>query len=187
MKQSMLPVLLCLPLLALFFQACQPCCTDPLIVKIPNNDATPPTLRWEVAVLSQTPSGPISSMTMYSESVTNISVKTTDKVDVYLVARDVESGVKKMSMKGGFGYTCIPPGGGTTIAVDGYVPEKSMDFSALTTCGLKEWKVSTEALNVSLSCPNNGMLSGAMIGITGNGENFKGGVSSLTLNVNVTE
>ncbi|MCW5922266.1 MAG: hypothetical protein KIS77_07985 [Saprospiraceae bacterium] len=187
MKRYALTVLICLPFCALLFQACQNCCTDPLVVKIPNNDATPPSLRWEVAVLSQTPSGPISSMNMYTEAVTNISVKTTDKVDVYLVARDDESGIKKASMKGGFGYTCIPPGGGTAIAVDGFVPERSMDFSMLTTCGLKEWKIALEALNVSLSCPNNGALSGAMIGITGNGENFKGGTSSLTLNVNVTQ
>ena len=184
MKQLNFLLLLCLALSALCLQSCKPCCTDPLIVEIPKNDDTPPALRWEVAVLSQTPSGPISSMNMYADAVTNISVKTTDKVDIHLVVRDDESGVKTMSAKGGFGYTCIPPGGGTAIAVDGFVPERSMDFSALTTCGLKEWRLRIEALNVSLSCPNNGGLSGAMIGITGNGENFKGGTSSLTLTVN---
>lgn len=137
--------------------------------------------------MSQTPSGPISSITMYADPVTNISVKTTDQVNVFLIARDDESALKKMNMKGGFGYTCIPPGGGTAIAVDGFVPEQYMDFSVLTDCGLKEWKLSITPLNVALGCPNNSSLSNAMIGITGTGENFKGGTSSLTLNVSVTE
>lgn len=136
--------------------------------------------------MSLTPTGPVSSMTMYSDPVTNIAVKTTDKVDIYLIAADNESGVKKISMKGGFGYTCIPAGGGTALAVDGFIPEQSMDFSPLTTCGIKEWKLSIAPLNVALSCPNSGLLSGGSIGITGSGENFKGGVSSLTLNVSVS-
>lgn len=178
--------MVCLALFLVLLQSCKPCCNDPLIVKVPDSDATLPSLRWEVAVMSQTLSGPVSSMTMYSDPVTNITVKTTDKVDVYLIAVDNESGIKKMSMKGGFGYTCIPQGGGTALAVDGIVPEQSMDFSPLTTCGIKEWKLSIAPLNVALSCPNSGLLSGGMIGITGSGENFKGGVSGLTLNVSVT-
>jgi len=175
---------ICLALFAQFFQSCKPCCTDPEIAKIPNADATPPALRWEVSVLTQTESGPISSMTMYTDLVTNISVKKTDEVNVYLVARDEESGVKKMNMKGNFAYTCLPPGGGIGLSVHGFVPEQSVDFNKLTTCGLKEWKLSIEDLELS-HCPSAMNIVGAGINITGNGENFKGGASSLTLNLNV--
>lgn len=186
MKCSNNLFLLGLALCALSFQACKPCCTDPEIVKIPDADATPPVLRWEVSVLSQTPAGPISSMTMYSDAVTNISVKKTDEVNVYLVARDEESGVKKMNMEGGFGFTCMPAGGGNGLSLHGITPKRSVDFNKLMTCGLKEWKLSIEALQLSY-CPNNLVISGGGINITGTGENFKGGTSNLTLNINVTE
>jgi hypothetical protein len=186
MKQSNFLFLLCFALCALSFQACKPCCQDPEIVKIPAADVTPPALRWEVSVLTQTPTGPISSMTMYSDPVTNITVKKTDEVNVHLVARDEESGVKKMNMEGNFAFTCMPAGGGQGLSLHGITPKRAVDFNKLTTCGLKEWKLSIEALQLSY-CPNNLLISGGGIGITGTGENFKGGTSSLTLNINVTE
>lgn len=186
MKRSLLLFAACLTLFLPAFQACRPCCTDPEIVKVPNADATPPTLRWEVSVLTQTPNGPISSMTMYSDPVTNINVKKTDEVNVHLVARDEESGVKKMNMEGGFGFTCMPAGGGQGLSLHGVTPKRSVDFNKLTTCGLKEWKLSIEALQLSY-CPNNLVINSGGINIAGSGENFKGGISNLALNINVTE
>jgi hypothetical protein len=186
MKHLKMLILPSLALLILSFNACKPCCTDPEIVKIPANDATPPVLRWEVSVLTQTDDGPISSMTMYTDPVTNISVKKTDEVNVYLVARDEESGVKKMNMEGNFAFTCMPAGGGQGLSLHGFTPKRSVDFNKLTTCGLKEWKLSIEALQLSY-CPNNLVINGGGINITGTGENFKGGTSSLSLNINVTE
>lgn len=186
MKHLSFLSVICLLLLAPFFQSCKPCCTDPEITKVPANDATPPALRWEVSVLTQTNTGPISSITMYTDPVTNISVKKTDEVNVYLVARDEESGVKKMKIEGGFAYTCLPPGGGNGLSLHGFVPERSVDFNKLTTCGLKEWRLSIENLELS-RCPNNMNIAGAGINITGSSENFKGGTSNLMLNINVTE
>ncbi|MCB0529588.1 MAG: hypothetical protein R2791_17065 [Saprospiraceae bacterium] len=187
MKKALLLLPVLLSLFTCLIISCKPCCDDPMIVRIPEADGTPPALQWEVAVKSQTPDGPISSINLYNEQTTGITVKTTDQVDVYLIATDKESGVKSLMIQGGFGYTCTPQGGGIPLAVDGIVAKKSEAFSQLTTCGLKTWKIGYDALNVAFSCPGGGDLSAAIVTLQGNANNFKGGSSDIILNIEVTQ
>jgi len=165
------------------------CCNDPAIVKIPASDGSAPILHWEVTVLTQTPAGPISSLTQHANPTNNLTVHTTDEVGVYLVATDNESGVKKIGTQGGFSYTCTSPGPGGVLnaaIIDGFLPKQEVIFSDLTTCGLKQWKIKRECLNVSFSC-NSGTISNRSAGMTGTAENFKGEGGSINLTIEIVD
>ncbi len=184
MKHTLLFLALFTPF-SLVFLSCAAPCTDPEVVKIPAADATAPVLHWEVAVLTQTPAGPISSYTPYNAASNSISVHGTDQVDIYLVGRDEESGIKKIGMSGGFTYTCTP-GAGTPFIADGIIPNDETIFNKLTTCGLKEWKIAHKNLNVAFSCGGGAAISNRSVGLTGKADNFLGGHSETQLIITVT-
>jgi hypothetical protein len=162
-------------------------CADPAMVTIPDADATPPVLHWEVVVQSNTPSGPISSMTQYYDAASNITVKSNDDVDVYLVGTDEESGIKKITLKGGFGYLCTPAGSEVSMAVGGLIPEGGVDFSMLTKCALRGWRLSKESLDLNFQCDPNSTAGNRSISLQGNSINHKDGAGESTLTIEVID
>ena len=111
MKNSFLKSFPLLALAASWTMGCTPSCGDPALVAIPAADATAPTGKWMVSVLTVTPSGPISSMTPYEDPSNTLSVKTTDEVTVQWVVTDEESGIKTTSMEGSWVQACSTPSG----------------------------------------------------------------------------
>lgn len=170
----------------LLFPSCNNC-ADPAMVTIPAADATPPALHWEVEVQSNTPSGPISSMTQYYDAANNITVKSSDEVDVYLVGTDDESGIKKITLKGGFGYLCTPAGSDVSMAVGGLIPEGGVDFSMLTKCALRGWRLSKESLDINFQCGPNSAAGNRSISLQGACTNHKDGAGESTLTIDVID
>lgn len=170
--------------LSLSFFACDPpVCGDPALVSIPLSDASAPTATWIVTVLTQTPSGPISALTPYSDASNNVTVKTSDQVTITFQGKDEESGVKYLETKGGFGYTCTATG--NAIAVDGFIPSSIQDLSVFTVCAPIQWSLPKADVNVNLSCTPPRVYSSGGIGFTGIVRNHKDMETTSTLHFNV--
>ncbi len=173
---------------ALLFTACDPAststCGDPALVAIPAEaDPTAPELTWMVTQASETPSGPISSLAPYTGANVSITAKPTDQVKVYLIAKDEESGVRRVRMSGGFGQTCTT--GSSALAASGIIPEMSQDLSFLTVCGMIQWQLPEIPIEVGMACATGYTLSELGFAITGTAENNKGGESTSTLTITV--
>jgi hypothetical protein len=185
MSKIKLPIFLLAFSSLLFFAACDPgtTCGDPALVTIPAADDSAPELTWMITQASVTPDGPISSIGPYSGAEVTINVKPTDDVKVYLVARDEQSGVKQVSMSGGFGQTCTSPSG--AIAASGILPSYSQDLSFLTVCGIIEWRLPEINIETGMACVAGSTLTQLGFGLTGVAENNKGGTATSVLTINV--
>jgi hypothetical protein len=186
MSKSILFALLLGPGALLLFAACDPgnTCGDPALVAIPATDDSEPELTWMITQASVTPDGPISSIGPYTGAEVTITAKPTDEVKVYLIARDEQSGIKQVSMTGGFGQTCTSGSG--AIAASGILPEQSQDLSFLTVCGMIEWRLPEIPIEVGMPCVAGNTLAQLSFGLTGTAENNKGGTVSSRLTITVT-
>ncbi|MBK6949262.1 MAG: hypothetical protein IPH16_15450 [Haliscomenobacter sp.] len=184
MKKSFLKSLCVLSVAACWNMGCTPSCGDPALVAIPAADATAPTGKWMVSVLTITPSGPISSMTPYEDPSNTLTVKTTDEVTVQWVASDEESGIKTTSMEGSWVQACNTSSG--PISATALVPKVEQDLSFLTVCALKSWSLPRTEINVNFPCPPPGTLTDASYTFTGKASNMKGGGAMSVLKINIT-
>jgi len=124
--------------LVLLSCACDPCDDQSGTIEIDPADRTAPDLYWQVTTLTNTPDGPISALRLITDPNTNITMTPNDFVEVTLFAEDNESGVKRMNVQGGFGYTCARPDG--AIALSGIIPGDNPAFFNLAegVCGFAE-------------------------------------------------
>lgn len=106
--------------LVLFSCACDPCDGEPGAIEINPSDRSAPELYWEVVYFTETPDGPISAISIFTEPVLTLSMTANDIVTVTLKAEDNQSGIEWMDIQGGFGYFCNQPG--AAIALDGIIP-----------------------------------------------------------------
>lgn len=177
MKNSLLFLFISLFL----FTSCDSPCGDPALVEVPASDASAPEAIWQVTILSNTPSGPISALTQFTEAENSVSVSASDQVTVTLIGKDEQSGVKSLKTSGGFGYTCNVDGG--SFIADGILPTV-MQSQPLTTCGMKEWKLPTSTIDVNFTC-GTGTLANGSVGITSEVINGLGATTSTTMTIQV--
>lgn len=118
-------------LLILLSTACDPC-DDPGTTEIDRQDNTPPILTWEVTVLSQTPSGPASSIALLSDAQNDVTIAADEELTLRLLAEDPQSGIQWIDLQGGFGYICNSGNG--AIALDGIVPGDPVQFNHAEDC-----------------------------------------------------
>lgn len=143
MKNIDILIFCCLMILA----ACK---SDPALVRIPAVDSTPPTLRWELHNESAMPNAVI---TEFKESSNITTIHRADKVHLYLVAEDLESGIRHAILTGQFDYLCIDPSApdqGTNS--HGSIPGQTIHLDMLTLQALKEWKLDGNWLLSNFEC-----------------------------------
>ncbi len=168
----------------LFLTACP--CDDPALVEIPGSDASGPELVWYVIEETSGSGGVASSLVMYTDAVNNINVSRNSTIKVQLVAKDDQSGVKRVATTGGFGLTCT--GTPTGVSSHGLLGELVHDMSGLTVCGLRELKLSEQYVDVGMPCPSiDYSFSSLQFNMNGEATNNLNVSTTSVLNLNVVE
>ena len=174
-------------LFALIFSQCQPCnsCNDPLLIKVPAADPSPPTYQWEMSQAVHHSNGlETSSISMVPAGTATVNSIAADSVttNIYLRAIDPESGVKCIRISGGFGMTCSEPEGMAALAIDGIITPKE-NCQGLTACCMKELRMTMEDLGDYIRCPGNRILNNGGIGLNAVITNCKGVSDTVNLTI----
>lgn len=123
--------------LVLFSCACDPCDGEPGAIEIDVSDRTAPDLYWQIVTRTNTPSGPISSLSIITDPNYSMVMTQNDVVEITLMGEDNESGMSWLNIQGAFGYTCSSTGG--AIAFDGVIPGNRIFYDfAEGECALAE-------------------------------------------------
>lgn len=166
--------------------SCKPCnsCDDPKLVKVPSSDPSPPGYHWEMSQAVMHSNGTAtSSISIVPGGTAVIHSSAADSITttVYLTAHDPESGVKCISVHGGFGLTCMSKDS-TAIAIDGIIQSHSV-CTDLTSCCHKDMRIAIEDLGKYIQCPGNRNLTNGGVGLTGIVTNCTGTQDTVSLTV----
>ena len=159
-------------------------CNDPLLVKVVPG-VSHITHHWEfIQAVQHSNNTATSSISIVPAGTTSINSVANDSVTttINLVATDSISGIHCLGIKGGFGFTCLDPGGGPGIAVDGIFPYKE-ECNALTKCCLRSMQTSAENIGANIKCSPGKILSNGGVGLTGIIRSCAGGIDTVFLNV----
>ncbi|MCS7036669.1 MAG: hypothetical protein RMJ33_01715 [Saprospiraceae bacterium] len=140
-------------------------------MNIPASDASAPELIWMIT--RATGGGtPTSSIAPYSGESISITVSKTETVKVFLMARDEQSGVKRVKSTGGFGQKCSSSG--TAIFYDGILSEYSQNLTFIRKCGVIEWMLPEYTVDTQRGCPVGLNMTELVYAFRGVAENNKG-------------
>lgn len=158
------------------------CCEDPGLVRIPSSDASAPELIW---MITRATSGatPTSSIAPYSGENISITVRRTETVRVFLMARDEQSGIRRVRSTCGFGQSCLSSNG--VIFYDGLLPEYAQSPTLMRECGVVEWSLPEYNIDTQRGCPPGMNLAELTYALTGTAENNKGGTATSNLLISV--
>ncbi len=162
-----------------------PCnsCNDPALVIVPEADASAPVVQWEISQAVTNPDGTMaSSISIVDDPSVPVNLNYADNVTttVYANATDEESGVKCISLGGGFGFSCTQPGGIGLLGSG--ILDDQRQCSGLTLCGLKSSRLQQENLEQFLTgCNPPRALASGDFSIEAVVENMKGIVDTVTL------
>ena len=162
--------------------ACNPC-NDPQLVKvIPNQSLI--RYNWEFiqGVHHNYNGTSTSSISIIPAGTTTINSVSNDSVttSINLVATDTTSGIKCISIQGGFGLTCFTPGG--AIVLDGILPVQEQ-CNELTKCCLRTEHISANEIDNYINCGKDRVLSNGSVGLTGIIKSCGGKIDTVRLNV----
>jgi hypothetical protein len=161
---------------------CNPC-NDPALVVVPDADATAPVVQWEISQAVTHSDGTMtSSISIVSDPSVPVNLNYEQNVSttVYANATDEESGVKCISLSGGFGFSCTQPGGIGLLGSG--ILDNQRDCSGLTVCGLKSMRLQQDNLEQFLSgCTPPKVLASGDFAVEVVVENMKGIVDTVTL------
>lgn len=171
--------------LVLFSCACDPCDGEPGAIEIDPSDRSVPELYWEVVYFTETPDGPISAISIFTEPVLTLPMTTSDIVTVTLKAEDNQSGIEWMDIQGGFGYSCSQPGG--TIVFDGIIPGNRVYYDfAEGNCALAEGEYPAFEIDGPMLCTGTyPTLSNGGYQLNGSATNGNGLFQQNQLTINV--
>ncbi len=144
-----------------------------------SSDTSPPQVEWWVTDFVMTPSGPISSLTIYGDGE-EVHVSPESEVSVQLVARDEESGITVVSLQGGFSWSCMQSAGSLLI-VDGIIPEQTQHFN-VSSCACVPVEGETTVELIQPDCGTN-VFNGAGYGLSGSATNGAGLTTTAELTV----
>ncbi len=164
-------------ILGVFLGACRNCCEEPGMVEVPSTDATPPQLSWMVTRST----GTASSIAPYSGREITVRVSREEAVKVYLLARDEQSGIRRVSSTGGGGWTCSTSG--AALIFDLILPTYSQSLSFVRRCSVVEWSLPEYSIETDKSCSPGYTLRELRYGLRGTAENAKGGRDTSFLDI----
>lgn len=183
MKTSSVALMLVGMCALLLMNGCRPrCCEDPGMVEIPSSDASAPELIWMVTRATGGPT-PTSSIAPHSGETVTITVSRTERVRVFLKARDGQSGIRSVSCTGGFGHVCTRPG--SAIVYDGILPTYSQNLTFIRRCGIVEWDLPEYEIDTERGCPVGMSTTSLGYGLEGTAENNRGVVARSSLHIRV--
>ena len=126
------------------------CKSYPALVRIPSADTTPPALKLGTDNESATPNAVI---TEFKESTNVTPIHRADKVHLYLVAEDMESGIRHAILTGQFDYLWIDPSAPDQVTNShGSIPGQTIHLDMLTLQSLKEWILDGNRLLANFEC-----------------------------------
>ncbi len=127
--------------------------TDPSLTHIPKTDSTNPTLEWVLDIETAGAQGPVKATQTFKETNNIVSIKRTDKVHLYLLSNDNESGIVYSELKGEFDYLCIDPNVPEKGANShGSIPGNYIAFDEMKIQAHKSWKLDGYRLLNNFSC-----------------------------------
>ncbi len=144
-----------------------------------SSDTSPPQMEWWVTDFVMTPSGPISSLTIYADG-DEVHIGPESEVVVQLVVRDEESGIAFVGLQGGFSWTCMQSSGSLFI-VDGIIPEQIQRFD-ISPCAPMEGEIAVELIQADCGAD---VLVSAVYGLSGSATNGLGLMAMAELTVMV--
>ncbi|MFK8163236.1 MAG: hypothetical protein AB8H12_12295 [Lewinella sp.] len=156
--------------LVLFSCACDPCDGEGAI-EIDVADSTAPDLYWQIVTRTNTPSGPISSISIVSDPDYVLTMTSSDVVEITLLGEDNESGMSWLNLQGGFGYTCSTFD--AAVSLSGIVPGNRVSFNFDDgECALAEAEYPVYIIDGTNLCPSDyPILNSGGYALLGSGAN----------------
>ena len=168
-------ILASLFMIALIISSCTPCneCNDPKLTKINRTDTSKPSIQWSFSSGRTSAGTATSSIAIVPDPAAGVDANVAPDLTygIYAEATDNESGIKSITMSGGFSNTCKT--GANLFTTHGTLGEQRQDFS-FTNCALKAWNLKELKIERYADCGTGHILVNGNLACQVITENFAG-------------